>query len=147
MKKFPVKYSVFINVLLIFITLILCAVIVYNVIRMIDTGFNAYNVTLSAIFIAIAGVLLIYLCSIAFFSRYKLNDDTLFVFVGLFPFKIDLRKIDKIIKYSEKQEVIIKYLKNNNRKTHLVCMDSKYRQNFIDELLLLNPKISYIIED
>ena len=145
MKKFPVKYSIFVNLLLVFITLTLCAIIIYNVMIMIDNVF--YSVAINVTFIIIAGLLLIYLLFIAIFSRYKLSDEKLYIYIGLIPLKISLNKIDQIIKYNEKQELFIRYVKNNNRRTHFVCIHFNFFQSFIDELLLLNPKINYISEE
>jgi len=148
MKKFPFKFKTFVNILFIAIAIALCFIVYFNIKRIVDTGGIKSNVLwLHILLLFFTLVLFVFLISIAFFSKYKVNDTHIFIYIGLLPIKIEINKIDKIVNYEKNNETFILYTKKENKKTHLIFIEYTKQREFIDLLKTLNRNLIYIIEN
>ena len=144
MKKFPIKFKPLVIVFFVIIVLALAAVVVFNVKRIVDTGFDARYLWLYIIFIILSLAQLALLISMAFFSQYKIADKYLYICLGFLPIKIVIKKIDKIVKYEKNKETFIFYTRNDIKKTHLLFIDYSKQREFLDSLKSINQNIIII---
>lgn len=147
MKKFPIKFNNLIIAMFIIILLILLTVIVYNFVKISESGFNSYTIAISSIFIVLSVLLLIFLISVSFFSKYKVLKESLYICIGFIRIKLEIQNIDRIVIYEKNSESFIFYTKNQNKKTHLICMEFDKQREFIDLLKDINKNIIFVIED
>ena len=133
--------------MLVIIALVLSFLIIFNIIKIIDSGFDSQAVITGIIFIVISVIFFIIIASVSLFSCYKLNSESLYIKIGFFNIKIDLKSIYKIVMHRENEESFIFYTKRENKKTHLICMDFDKQKEFIDSVTKLNQNIVFVIED
>jgi len=154
MKKFPIKFKPFTNIMFIVTAGVLFFIIYFNFKRMFDMGFDKMfdtgfdtRVLWLHIILAVLGLILFaVLLSIAFFSKYKVSDTRIKIYLGPFVFKIEINKIDKIINYEKNSETFIVYTKNESKKAHLIFVEHHRQRELIELLKNINRNIIYIIE-
>ena len=147
MKKFPIKFKPITNILFIAVAIALCFIVYFNIKKIFDTGFDPRFLWLYIILLIFALILFAFLISAAFFSKYKVDDTNICICLGIFPFKIEIKKIDKIINYEKNSETFILYTKNGKNKTHLIFIEYSKQREFIDHLKNINRNLIYMIEN
>jgi hypothetical protein len=144
MKKFKFEYSKTVWILLSLVTLLVFSGIGWNIFNLIEYSFaGAFKIIVYALlvfFLLLLGVIVI---SIMVGSKYVVKDGFVYVWLGVFPSKIDVKDISCFVHFKKSNKLVAYY--EQDRYTVLLISPDKY-ESFVLAVREQNPLISFRTE-
>lgn len=141
MKKFRMKISVLVTVMLALGAACGLAGAVFNIIGLVNTPpDNALRYAVLVLLIILAIFLLVLCASILIFPYYVIKGKRLHMFTGLINTSYDTEDITEIV-YFKSQDKLVMYLSND--KFIILLLPKIKHEDFLKALRAVNPKIIY----
>ena len=143
MKKFVLKYSPIIWILLGLIAVIFSAAAVLNILDAVSfAGEIGTKFIFSLIVAFFSVVILILIISALLYGRYVIREKYLYFHFGLIFTKTDINDVFQLTHFKAQNKLVI-YFKNE--KYAVAIIDRKYYNDFYDALKAVNPDIIFTV--
>lgn len=146
MQKYKIQFKKSIIWMILIVATVFSVLLFINLFRLFALSLPAkVGVAENIIFIVIYSLIVFYSLTVIFFSRYVFTETELKIYTGLFYTKIIIRSIYGIMSYRDSKENFILYKKENEKKTHLLCLSEEHAETVITSILKANPSVVYEI--
>lgn len=147
MKKYVYKfvYKTKEKVLLVLMLVLFCFSTIINTLKLLELfDFISYNFGLDLAGLIFCILMILFICSTLFFSKYIIKDNNLIEYIGIFKKIISCEKITQIIHIKESKSIFIFYTnKQCDLSFRKINIDCDNLNDFIDKLRSINKSVLY----
>ena len=141
MNKFKFKYSALVFILLI-LSLALCvAGIVWNIFNAIQfANVNTIKLISSLVIVVLTFVLLVFVLSVLFYSRYVIKDGYLYTYFGFIKNKTPVSEIVEVTKFKKSNKLVVYF---STEEYTVIVIAPEFYDEFVMAIRNANKSIVY----
>ena len=141
MNKFKFKYSALVFILLI-LSLALCvAGIVWNIFNAIQfANVNTIKLISSLVIVVLTFVLLVFVLSVLFYSRYVIKDGYLYTYFGFVKNKTPVSEIVEVTKFKKSNKLVVYF---STEEYTVIVIAPEFYDEFVMAIRNANKSIVY----
>ena len=141
MNKFKFKYSALVFILLI-LSLALCvAGIVWNIFNAIQfANVNTIKLISSLVIVVLTFVLLVFVLSVLFYSRYVIKDGYLYTYFGFVKNKTPVSEIVEVTKFKKSNKLVVYF---STEEYTVIVIAPEFYDDFVMAIRNANKSIVY----
>ena len=140
-RKFSFRFGTLVSVLIVIAGVLSAAMLAFNIYSLSQIRLDV-NKALRILFTVVSAILLVIVLLILLCSKYRLSKNVIKVTVGLVPvLSIPYSSIAKFVMSAKTKEFFIIFKKDEEMKTHLLCLSAHDAAQVMDSVSAVYPDI------